>query len=293
MSFSVLAAIDRLLNYYNDGAYDVTDNPGGFDNNGHRENFLSLGRDVGEVGSAIVLTSVAITGTTSLTTSAFGKLHVLSGTSANYTVTLPTPIDNEGAVIAVQIAKPAAASKLYTIASAAGNINDQSTLVMWAKETAVFRSDGTDWIIIEGRPIPFSGRLTRVTDQSFSSSTLTPIVYTAQDQDITGLGLCFDSVNGRFVSPRRSSWLFTSHAQLSQTGSPGFLFINIIAGSTFLGAQIFPAGSLTAGEASVTTQWSGAAGVNVYSKAYGDGTSPAVKGSNDPAVFTYQEFPQW
>jgi hypothetical protein len=47
-------AIDRLLNLYNDGAYDVVDNPGGFDNNGHRENFLNALRDVATVGATAV-----------------------------------------------------------------------------------------------------------------------------------------------------------------------------------------------------------------------------------------------
>lgn len=43
-------AIDRLQNLYNDGAYDVTGNPGGFDVGGHRLNFLNAGRDVATVG---------------------------------------------------------------------------------------------------------------------------------------------------------------------------------------------------------------------------------------------------
>jgi hypothetical protein len=52
-----LDAIDRLSNFYNDGIYDVTGNPGGFDQNGHRQNFLDALRDVGLVGEAIVLTA--------------------------------------------------------------------------------------------------------------------------------------------------------------------------------------------------------------------------------------------
>jgi hypothetical protein len=51
---SVLSdALDRLMNYYNDGVYDVVDNPGGFDGGGHRNNFINLGRDVGTAGAAI------------------------------------------------------------------------------------------------------------------------------------------------------------------------------------------------------------------------------------------------
>lgn len=39
-------ALNRLQNFYNDGAYDVVDNPGGFDNNGHRINYINSLRDV-------------------------------------------------------------------------------------------------------------------------------------------------------------------------------------------------------------------------------------------------------
>lgn len=46
-------ALGRLRDLYNDGAYDVVDNPGGFDNNGHRTNFINALRDVATIASAL------------------------------------------------------------------------------------------------------------------------------------------------------------------------------------------------------------------------------------------------
>lgn len=43
-------ALDRLANFYNAGVYDVVDNPGGFDQNGHRQNFLDALADIAIVG---------------------------------------------------------------------------------------------------------------------------------------------------------------------------------------------------------------------------------------------------
>jgi hypothetical protein len=44
-------ALDRLQHYYNDGVYDVVDNPGGLDAGGHRINFLDVLRDVATVAA--------------------------------------------------------------------------------------------------------------------------------------------------------------------------------------------------------------------------------------------------
>lgn len=55
MSFSApeLAAIDRLLNYYNSNAFDATTNPGGFANDGHQVNFPAALQDLSAAASAV------------------------------------------------------------------------------------------------------------------------------------------------------------------------------------------------------------------------------------------------
>lgn len=50
-------------------------------------------------GNTESVNKVLITGTTVLTSTAFGKSHLVSGTSADYTVTLPTAVGNEGSMI--------------------------------------------------------------------------------------------------------------------------------------------------------------------------------------------------
>ncbi|MER2251888.1 hypothetical protein ABS772_18380 [Methylorubrum podarium] len=55
MAFSpqVVAALDRLANYYNNGAYDPQNNPGGLANGGHRLRFTPSLADVALVVNAI------------------------------------------------------------------------------------------------------------------------------------------------------------------------------------------------------------------------------------------------
>jgi hypothetical protein len=50
-------------------------------------------------GDTQAVNKVLVTGTTVLTSTAFGKEHLVSGTSADYTITLPTAVGNEGKMI--------------------------------------------------------------------------------------------------------------------------------------------------------------------------------------------------
>ena len=95
---------------------------------------------------------VPLAAATVLTASAFGKMHLCSG-SANYTVTLPPSSSNSGKVIGVRIDPPATA--LITIkGNAAENIDGQNTRVLWAQESCLLLCTGTGWTKIAGRTRP-------------------------------------------------------------------------------------------------------------------------------------------
>lgn len=104
-------------------------------------------------GYNIIGTVVSVTGTTVLTSSAFGNLHQCSGTSANYAVTLPAVSGNAGKTIGFQMST--ALTKLVTITgSGAETIDGSNTRIMWAGETAILYCDGTAWTKIGGKTIP-------------------------------------------------------------------------------------------------------------------------------------------
>lgn len=119
--------------------------------------------------------SVAITGATALTTSAFGKLHICTGTSADYTVTLPAVASSAGKMI--QFVMSSALTKLVTLKGNGSElIRDSNTRIMWAGESAMLYCDGTVWHKIAGTTIPMKATKYRASTQPISASTNTLVV---------------------------------------------------------------------------------------------------------------------
>jgi hypothetical protein len=98
---------------------------------------------------------VNLVSASTLTSAAFGKLHFITGTSANFTTTLPTPGGNAGKLMGFVVGKPANASKLYTLTTPAGVIGSRNaSIIMWAGESVLLSSNGVDWQILEAHQIP-------------------------------------------------------------------------------------------------------------------------------------------
>lgn len=90
-------------------------------------------------------TTVSVSGATSLDATAYGKLHVLSGTS--YTVDLPTAVGNAGKTIAfkglVGLTGTVTIDGLTT-----ETIDGETTRAIGSRGVMVFQSDGTNWIVV-------------------------------------------------------------------------------------------------------------------------------------------------
>jgi hypothetical protein len=87
---------------------------------------------------------------TTTATATIGRQHVCSGTTANYTVTLPTAAGNAGKLLAFRM--DAGLTKLVTIqGNGAELIDGSNTRIMWANETATLYCDGVGWSKIAGR----------------------------------------------------------------------------------------------------------------------------------------------
>lgn len=96
-------------------------------------------------------TPVSITGAVSLDATAFGKLHICTGTSANYTVDLPTAVGNTGKSIIFKGAR--ALTKNVTLAGVSGQTIDTETNRSFnSGGSFTLLSDGTNWIIINEVP---------------------------------------------------------------------------------------------------------------------------------------------
>lgn len=102
------------------------------------------------------LTAVSVTGATSLTSSALGKVHLCSGTSADYTVDLPTAVGNEGVIIFKGIN---ALTKVVTIAGSGGELIDgESSRKISTDGMLSLMSDGSNWVVVNevGSWIPYT-----------------------------------------------------------------------------------------------------------------------------------------
>lgn len=122
--------------------------------------------------SSLANTEVSITGATTATIS---KMHVCSGTSANYTLSLPSVSGNTGKLLGVRMSP--ALTKIVTIDAGSGvtiygfSVSGQ-TRKMWAKESAILYCDGSNWHAIANNTIPMSCNMARATSLSGGSGAL-------------------------------------------------------------------------------------------------------------------------
>lgn len=105
-------------------------------------------RDITVAGTDDIfeVTTVSITEAATLTDSAYGKLHVCSGTSAGYTVDLPTAAGHAGESIAFK--GLVGLTVTVTLDGATTEtIDGDTTRSFTSRGIYVLQSDGTNWII--------------------------------------------------------------------------------------------------------------------------------------------------
>lgn len=239
--------------------------------------------------SILTNTEVAVTTTATATIS---KQHLISGTSANYTVTLPAASGNIGKFIGFRIDN--SATKLFTIKGNSSELIDGvNTHIMWAGESATLYCDGTGWQKIAGKTIPMSVVLSRTgASQTIAQSTWVAAI---MDTKVAGTSLMFDSVNGRVTIVRPGNYLAVA-ALYCDANLFGYLNIGL---NTPSNTQVIGGGasintSVVAG--SVTTVYSVVAGDWIVSSAYLNNTGNLGTVAIDtaaPPTTVVTEIPTW
>ena len=141
--------------------------------------------DLGDMLSQLTSSEVAVTGATTLTASAFGKMHVCTGTTSDYIVDLPAVSGNSGKIIGFRMS--VALTKFVTLdANASELINGSTTRVMRNGESAILLCDGSSWSKIAGLTIPMFSQIQRAASQSIPDNTLTDVDFTAVVSDSAG-----------------------------------------------------------------------------------------------------------
>lgn len=101
----------------------------------------------GDMLSTLVDTEVSVTTTATLT---IGKMHVCSGTSADYTVTLPAASGNAGKFVGVRGAT-ALTKKITIDGNASELVNGVASMDIQAGYSVILMCDGTSWYTIAQR----------------------------------------------------------------------------------------------------------------------------------------------
>lgn len=158
------------------------------------------------LAGAAYQTPVPITGATVLTSSAFFKAHVCTGTSADYTVTLPTPASADvGKLLAFRMGN--GLTKLVTLdAGATRSIDGSQTRVMWKDETCLLlcvATSGACWVKVSGKSLPHNAQMYMSANQSIPNNTFPPSPMLQLDTvKVDSASLC-DTVN-KWIRIRRA-----------------------------------------------------------------------------------------
>lgn len=134
--------------------------------------------------SKLVSSEISVTG---VVTATIGRMHVCSGTSADYTVTLPAASGNAGKLIGFRMA--AGLTKLVTLdGNASETIDGALTRIMWAEESCILLCDGSTWFKIAGKSRPMFCVMRLGANQTgIVTGTLTTIALDTTDADNTGM----------------------------------------------------------------------------------------------------------
>ena len=217
------------------------------------------------LGSAISITGTA--------TATLGRMHLCSGTAADYTVTLPTAVGQTGKVIGFRM--DAALTRFVTLdGNASETLDGATTRIMWSGEMAILRSDGSNWHKIGGLSKPLEAQISRRSGdgaQSINHSTVTTVLLVRSVLDNSGRmqDLANNAIacrrGGAYLASGTLTWGPMPNANATQL--QGRVTINTVFDS-YLGGAIIG----SAANASVLAN----GGVMPISLAYGDSVTLAA-----------------
>lgn len=149
---------------------------------------------------------------TAADTAVLGRVHLISGTTDDYSISLPPAAGNDGKLLAFVVDESGNANKRYTLdAYDTEEINGATTRVLWAGESVVLLAQGGAWRRIAGYSRPMTCRLYyNVADGTFQS------VATADDEKIPfnlaldGTTFMDDSANSQIKAGRSGTYIVTA-----------------------------------------------------------------------------------
>ncbi|MDH4566191.1 hypothetical protein E8E95_05820 [Pseudomonas sp. BN414] len=170
------------------------------------------GGTAGDLLASLVNSEVSVTGATTLTATAFGKMHVCSGASA-YTVGLPAVSGNAGKLIGLRGATTL--TGLITVDPNASELVDGvATTTLMASEVLLLLCDGTGWVALVNKRLSVRCSAAKTATQSIAGAAFTKITFGSEEFD-EGSG--FDLPNSRFIAPRAGDYQLNANATFLTT----------------------------------------------------------------------------
>ncbi len=230
-------------------------------------------------------------------TAAFGKMHICSGTVADYTLTLPAAAGNAGKLIGVRMAS--ALTKLVTVkGNAAELIDGSNTRIMWAGEAAILLCDGAGWTKISGKTIPMVSSLGSFAAATFGVSTISKLNFDTSVYNDAPASFQ-DAANKRFTIGRPGLYSLTCQILLNSTNATAHYNQTYIHknGVLYKGSYLYQlASALLSADIYSTDVFAVGDYVEMF-YSYGAGTFPTsvlyVDGTSNYSQFTIREVPQW
>lgn len=160
------------------------------------------GGSAGDYLSALTGVEIGITTTATATIS---RQHLISGSTADYIVTLPAVSGNTGKFIGIRIST--SATRLFTIKGNASELIDGvNTRIMWKGETAILYCDGTGWKKMAGLSIPMICQRSLSTPSTTLFTSGSAIKVPLNRTDIDNTGFMADTANNRIKFVRDGNY---------------------------------------------------------------------------------------
>jgi hypothetical protein len=229
----------------------------------------------------------------SATTLVANTWNVIKATSA-CNAKMPAP--SAGAVIGIELTQDS--TNLFTLnphASENIRFGGNTSRIMWAQETAVFRSDGTDWFLLTGSCQPMQAAMHLGTNQTVATGVVT---ITLDTSDVDNTGLMVDTTNHRIAIQRAGKYLPAGMVRITNLSANGTAMASIIQkGGTSITQGI--GGGLSSGDFGTptpVTPASFAAGDLITLCSYQAIANETAYGStlgNGPCQLSVTEIPPW
>lgn len=185
---------------------------------------------------------MAITAAVTLTPANVGSVFVCTGTSADYTVALPTTGVRIGDLLAFVMGSTTTLTKLVTIDAGSGrDIEGSQTRVLWSGEVAILQWTGTTWQKIAGKSIAMNGALYLTGgNQTVNDSTSTKVLAATAAADI---GSMCDTTNKKIIIRRAGTYNLTGQVYYNTSIAISRAIMNIFKNGVQLVASEVAAAS--------------------------------------------------